>query len=316
MTDAYARGYGKTIGITLQNATGTTVYKTDCAVSVIASSRRVDQAELKLQYTAVVSDESGVDQQRASQGVTNDDITSFVNNVNNIVQAHEYSSVQTLSASQISYVGTSTSTLSGDYAPIDTEAEQTEVWFAYSVAGYLEPDFAQAEVLGYLQECFAQCAQVDESEVTLESVSDRMAANCAMPGVRRAECGQESGYLHLEFGVRATPALGFTECMFSNGENSFGGLVRAEAARQVYTFQTEFYVVVDAYSVQDTVRVCDALPIPLAVLRGCGCAAGDNAASGCAQQRHCTSRSSYGLLYGHCNNSIYDNCILRCRGSV
>ena len=98
--EVYEKAYGKTIGIMDVAAGGTATYKTGCSVVVVATDSR--RASMKVQYSAIVSDASGVNQTAASKGVTDTD--SFVSNVNSCI----YGSVSAISADDITSVSPAT----------------------------------------------------------------------------------------------------------------------------------------------------------------------------------------------------------------
>lgn len=132
VNDAYEKGYGKTIGIMDQATDGTVTYKTGCSVAAFAADSR--RESMTIQYSSVISDASGVDQVTASQGVT--DTSSFASNVNSVISSDPtaYSSVSTVSASDITSVATATSstvsggTLAPTSAAGDTGTSQLYVW--------------------------------------------------------------------------------------------------------------------------------------------------------------------------------------------
>ena len=107
LKDVYQKGYAKTLNLTYAAADGDVTYKTGCSVAAVAADSR--RASMKVQYSSVVSDASGVDTTAASQGVT--DASSFVSNVNSVISSDQtaYSSVSTVSANDITSVASAIS---------------------------------------------------------------------------------------------------------------------------------------------------------------------------------------------------------------
>jgi len=113
----YQTGYAKSIGITDTATDGTISYKTGCSVDAFASSVR--RAEMKVKYSSVVSDASGVDTTVASQGVT--DTSSFVAAVAAVKAADPtaYASVTAPTTNDIASIAAATSVVisGGTVAP-------------------------------------------------------------------------------------------------------------------------------------------------------------------------------------------------------
>jgi len=97
--DAYEKGYGKSIGLTITATNGAITYKTGCSVDAFAADAR--RAAMNVKYSSVVSDASGVNAAAASNGVT--DTSAFASAVATVVASDPtaYSSVTAPSASDI-----------------------------------------------------------------------------------------------------------------------------------------------------------------------------------------------------------------------
>ena len=107
----------------------TGAYKTGCSVTAYASDYR--RAAVQVQFTAVVSDESGADQVAASAGVT--DSAQLASNINSVItsDAAAYSSVATVGSGEslILSVGQATSALvSGGTTAPTSGAASDDSW--------------------------------------------------------------------------------------------------------------------------------------------------------------------------------------------